>query len=81
MVCTRTTFGGTEVLYAFAKCQFAGRSHKRGHSGKEGQGGEAMKGRFILAVVVAVVVVLAAKYFGLFSGPVVLGGQVSSLVF
>jgi hypothetical protein len=39
-----------------------------------------MKRLFILAVVVAVVIVLAAKYFGLFHGPVILGGQVVSLV-
>ena len=37
--------------------------------------GEEMKRLMILAVVVAVVVVLAAKYFGLFHGPVILGGQ------
>jgi hypothetical protein len=35
-----------------------------------------MKRLFILAVLVAVVIVLTAKYFGLLSGPVVLGGQV-----
>jgi len=35
--------------------------------------------RLILAVVVAVVIVLTAKYFGLLSGPVILGGQVISI--
>jgi hypothetical protein len=35
-----------------------------------------MKRQVILAVVVAVVIVLVAKYFGVFHGPVVLGGQV-----
>jgi hypothetical protein len=39
-----------------------------------------MKRLFIFAVVVAVVIVLAAKYFGLFHGPVILGGQVVSLI-
>jgi hypothetical protein len=39
-----------------------------------------MKRLFILAVVVAVVIVVAAKYFGLLHGPVILGGQVVSLV-
>src|SRR5215831_13164700 len=43
------------------------------------KGGDEMK-RLILAVAVAVVIVLTAKYFGLLSGPVILGGQVSSLV-
>jgi hypothetical protein len=33
-----------------------------------------MKRLFVLAVVVAVVIVLAAKYFGLFHG-LILGGQ------
>ena len=33
---------------------------------------------FILAVVIAAIIVLAAKYFGLLSGPVVLSGQVIS---
>jgi len=37
-----------------------------------------MKRQLILAVVVAVVIVLAAKYFGLLQGPVILGGQVVS---
>lgn len=37
-----------------------------------------MKLRLILAAVVAVVIVLAAKYFGLLSGPAILGGQVIS---
>jgi hypothetical protein len=36
-----------------------------------------MKRLIILAVVAAVVIVLAAKYFGLFSGPFVLRGAVS----
>jgi hypothetical protein len=35
-----------------------------------------MKRPFILAILVAVVIVLTAKYFGLLSGPVSLGGQV-----
>jgi len=35
-----------------------------------------MKRRLILAFFLAVVIVLTAKYFGLLSGPVVLGGQV-----
>jgi len=39
-----------------------------------------MKRRMILALVVAIVIVLAAKYFGLLHGPVILGGQVVSLV-
>ena len=39
-----------------------------------------MKLRVILALVVAIVIVLAAKYFGLLSGPIVLGGQAISLV-
>src|SRR5262252_1368054 len=43
------------------------------------KGGDEMK-RLILAVAVAVVIVLTAKYFGLLSGPVILGGQASSLV-
>jgi hypothetical protein len=47
---------------------------------EEKKGSEDMKRKIILAVVVAVVIVLAAKYFGLFHGPVVLGGQVVSLV-
>jgi hypothetical protein len=34
----------------------------------------------ILAVVAAVVLVLVAKYFGLFHGPVILSGQVAGLV-
>ena len=38
-----------------------------------------MKRLFILAVVIAVVIVLTAKYFGWFSGPAVVGGQVISL--
>jgi hypothetical protein len=37
-----------------------------------------LKVKVLLAVVVAVVIVLAAKYFGLFQGPVILGGQVVS---
>jgi hypothetical protein len=50
------------------------------------QGGIAMtgpvsKGRLvILAVVVAVILVLAAEYFGLIPGPVILSGQVAGLV-
>jgi hypothetical protein len=47
---------------------------------EEKKGSDDMKRKIILAVVVAVVIVLAAKYFGLFHGPVVLGGQVVSLV-
>jgi hypothetical protein len=39
-----------------------------------------MKRLMILALGVAVVIVLVAKYFGLFHGPVILGGQVVSLV-
>ena len=39
-----------------------------------------MKRLFALAIVVAVVIVLAAKYFGLFSGPLILRGHVISLV-
>jgi hypothetical protein len=35
-----------------------------------------MKRLFILAILVAVVIVLTTKYFGLLSGPVVLGGHV-----
>jgi len=35
--------------------------------------------RLILAVVVAVVIVLTAKYVGLWSGPVIVGGQVISI--
>jgi hypothetical protein len=35
-----------------------------------------MKRLLILAVFVAVVIVLTAKYFGLLPGPVVLGGHV-----
>ena len=42
--------------------------------------GEEMKRLMILALVVAVVVVLAAKYFGLFHGPVILSGQPVSQV-
>ena len=38
---------------------------------------EMMKRVFILAIVAAVVIVLAAKYFGLFSGPLVLRGAIS----
>jgi hypothetical protein len=37
-----------------------------------------LKVKVVLAVVVAVVIVLAAKYFGLFHGPVILNGQVVS---
>jgi len=37
-----------------------------------------MKRRLILAVVVAIVIVLTAKYFGLLSGPLSLGGQIIS---
>jgi hypothetical protein len=37
-----------------------------------------MKRLFILAVVIAVVIVLAAKFFGLLHGPAILGGQVVS---
>jgi hypothetical protein len=37
-----------------------------------------LKIKVLLAIVVAVVIVLAAKYFGLFHGPVILGGQVVS---
>jgi hypothetical protein len=50
------------------------------------QGGVAMTGPvsrhrlIILAVVVAVVLVLVAKYFGLLHGPVILSGQGASLV-
>jgi hypothetical protein len=47
---------------------------------EEKKGGEEMNRLIILAVVVAVVIVLAAKYFGLFHGPVILGGQVVSSV-
>jgi len=39
---------------------------------------ERLKVKVVLAVVVAVVIVLAAKYFGLFHGPVILSGQVVS---
>jgi len=40
-----------------------------------------MKGRLlILAVLLAVAIVVAAKYFGLFSGPISLGGQVISVL-
>jgi len=39
-----------------------------------------MKRLFILAVVVAIVIVLTAKFFGLLSGPATVGGQVISLV-
>jgi hypothetical protein len=35
-----------------------------------------MKRLVIHSLVIAVVIVLAAKYFGLFHGPVILGGQV-----
>jgi len=38
-----------------------------------------MKRLFILALVAAVVIVLTAKYFGLLSGPLILGGQVVSI--
>jgi hypothetical protein len=34
----------------------------------------------ILAMVVAVIIVLAAKYFGLLHGPAILSGEVVSLV-
>jgi len=46
-----------------------------GHFEDAKKGGEEMK-RLILAVVVAIVIVLTAKYFGLLSGPVILRGQV-----
>jgi len=39
-----------------------------------------LKVKLILAVVVAVVIVLAAKYFGLFHGPVILSGQAVSFL-
>jgi len=39
-----------------------------------------MKRLMILAIVVAVVIVLVAKYFGLLHGPAILGGQVVSLL-
>ena len=51
---------------------------REGHFEDAKKGGEGMK-RLILAVVVAVVIVLTAKYFGLLSGPVILGGQVISI--
>lgn len=35
-----------------------------------------MKRLMILALVVAIVIVLAAKYFGLFHGPAMVGGHV-----
>ena len=38
-----------------------------------------MKRLMILTLLAAVVIVLAAKYFGLFHGPVILRGQVVSL--
>jgi len=39
-----------------------------------------MKRLFVLAIVIAVVIVLAAKYFGLLHGPLILSGQGVSLV-
>ena len=39
-----------------------------------------MKRLFLLALAIAVVVVLVAKYFGLLAGPVVLHGQAISLL-
>jgi hypothetical protein len=39
-----------------------------------------MKLRLILAIVVAVVIVLVARYFGLLHGPAILGRQVVSLL-
>jgi hypothetical protein len=54
---------------------------EEGHSRKK-ERDEEMKRRFILAIVIAVVIVLAAKYFGLLSGPAILGGhsQVNALL-
>jgi len=37
-----------------------------------------MKRLFVLAIIVAAVIVLTARYFGLFSGPVIIGGHVIS---
>ena len=39
-----------------------------------------LKLKMVLTIVIAIVILLAAKYFGLWNGPLSLGGQVVSLV-
>jgi hypothetical protein len=59
---------------------------EEGNSKEDKKGGKEMNRikisliKSVLVVVVAIVILMAARYFGLWHGPVSLGGQVVSLV-